>query len=265
MIFSHTTAASLTLSFLCAFHRKDIQTVRLLSHPDMIWIRSSDNVSLKGRESVINFLCVQRQAGPFQIADYHYIPVTTDHGLIVLTGRYDGKFISQSSQDNTIRRSFTFVWTYNKTHWQAVHIHTSPLPIPSASINFYGFSSKGTYKYLMKSDCIYLPTGHSRCRLFRTGEILYAEASNSRCIICTGKKHVQISITLKNLKTSLPPYFLTIHRSYIINARYVTEIGRYYVQMKNGAVLPVPAKKYRQVQKQLEDLLKKESMTSPWS
>ena len=87
MIFSHTTAASLTLSFLCAFHRKDIQTVRLLSHPDMIWIRSSDNVSLKGRESVINFLCVQRQAGPFQIADYHYIPVTTDHGLIVLTAR----------------------------------------------------------------------------------------------------------------------------------------------------------------------------------
>lgn len=41
--------------------------------------------------------------------------------------------------------------------------------------------------------------------------------------------------------------FLRIHKSYLVNMKYINDIGNYKVKMKNGDTLPIPREKFRQV------------------
>lgn len=45
--------------------------------------------------------------------------------------------------------------------------------------------------------------------------------------------------SLKRLEERLPSFFMRIHRSYIINLRYVKEVSKTRVTMENGVILPI--------------------------
>ena len=50
--------------------------------------------------------------------------------------------------------------------------------------------------------------------------------------------------------------FCRIHRSYLVNCRFVLQVERYAVTLINGTVLPIPAKRYMEVREEITALIK---------
>lgn len=75
-------------------------------------------------------------------------------------------------------------------------------------------------------------------------QITHIESLQKRTWFFVGDQQYKINITLKELQTRLPDYFIRIHRSYIINIYFIEKISKdlttnYVVQLKNRVELPI--------------------------
>ena len=75
-------------------------------------------------------------------------------------------------------------------------------------------------------------------------DIQYFGSLQKKIWIYRNKNQYKTTITLKELQTRLPSNFVRIHRSYIVNLKYITRISKdfssnYIVYLKNGVELPV--------------------------
>jgi DNA-binding LytR/AlgR family response regulator len=73
------------------------------------------------------------------------------------------------------------------------------------------------------------------------GEILYIEALKNYLSIVTAMGKILVHSTLTNIEEELKSYsyFQRIHKSFIINTRFVSEVDNNLVRLKNKAELPV--------------------------
>lgn len=75
-------------------------------------------------------------------------------------------------------------------------------------------------------------------------EISYIESLQKRTWFYTNNEQYKSNLTLKELQTRLPNYFVRIHRSYILNIYFVKKITKdiasnFVVVLKNNVELPV--------------------------
>jgi two-component system, LytTR family, response regulator len=75
-------------------------------------------------------------------------------------------------------------------------------------------------------------------------DIYYFESLQKKTWIYRNKKQYKTTITLKELETRLPNYFVRIHRSYIVNLHFIERVSKdfssnYIIYMQNGEELPV--------------------------
>ena len=89
------------------------------------------------------------------------------------------------------------------------------------------------------------------------GEISYLESLQKRTWFYVKGEQYKTTITLKELQTKLPSYFIRIHRSYIVNIYYIQSITRdltsnFVVQLKDGTDLPVSQSYVNEMRKVLE-------------
>lgn len=73
------------------------------------------------------------------------------------------------------------------------------------------------------------------------GDVLYIEALKNYLSINTTTDKIIVHSTLINIEDELKnyPYFQRIHKSFIINTRFVSEVDNNLVRLKNKAELPV--------------------------
>ena len=74
-------------------------------------------------------------------------------------------------------------------------------------------------------------------------EIRYLEVARNYTTIY-GKEDYSVKRSLNDLEEELDESFFRIHRSYIVNLRYVRRITRTEVTLKDGAVLPLSRGRY---------------------
>lgn len=75
-------------------------------------------------------------------------------------------------------------------------------------------------------------------------EISYIESLQKKTWFYRNAEQFKTNITLKELQTKLPNNFIRIHRSYIVNIRFISRISKdiasnYIVRLQNGVDLPV--------------------------
>ncbi|MER1998359.1 MAG: LytTR family DNA-binding domain-containing protein [Lysinibacillus sp.] len=75
-------------------------------------------------------------------------------------------------------------------------------------------------------------------------EISYIESLQKKTWFYRNAEQFKTNITLKELQTKLPSNFIRIHRSYIVNIRFISRISKditsnYIVRLQNGVDLPV--------------------------
>ena len=86
--------------------------------------------------------------------------------------------------------------------------------------------------------------------------VLYVEAIGKVCTIHMMNRTMVIRQPITALEAQFPERFYRIHRSYLVNCRFILQVERYAATLINGTVLPIPAKRYMEVREQITALIK---------
>ena len=116
-------------------------------------------------------------------------------------------------------------------------------PTPLIAVTTQGHSTK---KFETKTDSIFVKVENRMVKI-TLSDIYYIEGMSEYLKIhFKGKdeqgqprKPVIVLYSLKRLEERLPDFFMRIHRSFIINLRYVKEVTKTRVDMDNGILLPI--------------------------
>jgi DNA-binding LytR/AlgR family response regulator len=82
-------------------------------------------------------------------------------------------------------------------------------------------------------------------------EIIYIETDGHKNLFHIGIKTYSIYKKLDELTAQLQTYgFIRIHKSYLVNMRYILKINSYVVTLQNGKKLSVPRSRYQEVKRQ---------------
>ncbi len=98
------------------------------------------------------------------------------------------------------------------------------------------------------AEWILLPTEEGLVKT-DVSKILYGEAVGHYCVLeCMGER-LQLKLGMKELAKKLEGRgdFLFCHRSYLVNLRRVSKVGRQDIVMEGGALVPVSRRMYNEV------------------
>gem|GEM_PF-4757317 len=69
---------------------------------------------------------------------------------------------------------------------------------------------------------------------------MYISAESSQTFIYTPKMKNQIKSSVKKLELSLPPFFLRVHKSHIVNIYHINFINSQFVECNIGeSIIPI--------------------------
>lgn len=114
----------------------------------------------------------------------------------------------------------------------------------------YTQEKKETYKFLTgKQEDSWTPVP--------VEEISYFESLQKRTWFYANDEQFKTNLTLKELQTRLPEFFIRVHRSYILNIYFIKNITKdittnFIIQLKNGVELPVSQSYINDLRKVLE-------------
>lgn len=90
--------------------------------------------------------------------------------------------------------------------------------------------------------------GREEIRYLRYGRIMYMEARDKKIFLRYDREEISFYHSLKKLEELLPEYFVRCHRSYLVNARYISQINfsQSTLSLTDNIVIPV-SQKYRKM------------------
>ena len=91
-------------------------------------------------------------------------------------------------------------------------------------------------------------------------ELIYAEAYNKTVVLISTHEQVEIKTTFSSLEQKLLPFgFLKVHRSILVNYRFIRSIQGNELTLDDGRTLPVSKHRLSQVKTEFHRLLSAES------
>jgi len=85
----------------------------------------------------------------------------------------------------------------------------------------------------------------------KISDIRLIETSGHKNTIHLNKESFQIYKKLDDLAFQLKEYgFLRVHKSFLVNMKYIRKINNYVLTMEDGRQLPIPRAKYKQVRQE---------------
>ncbi|MDD3369200.1 MAG: LytTR family DNA-binding domain-containing protein [Lachnospiraceae bacterium] len=176
--------------------------------------------------------------------------------------------------DQTIERvnqRVTVLWKYfseknaekgqvEKAGWYAMNIHISvALDMGKKPENAAHFSESKFMEILNiaeKEEKIVLRDIDSCTHYVPASDIIRFEADNHQVIVfLKNKQKLIMSTTLNSLETQVGKDFVRVHRSHMVNVKYVQLVKNYKVTMVDGSVLPIPKEKYTNIKKTLANIV----------
>lgn len=92
-----------------------------------------------------------------------------------------------------------------------------------------------------------------KIKIVNIDNIFYIERNQRYSYICTNDDIIKTQTSLDELKSKLPNYFIRSHNSYIFNAKYLLEIKRTNIILKNNYNIPISRAYKQSVKEELHD------------
>ena len=203
---------------------------------------------------------------PFQIEDMVFDLLNTGSPKqIGVFGTYSLFSDVKSEMILAVKQRITMMFRKEKDGFRLYHIHTSNAWEELAEDEVFPVQiSRQTYHYVQKllQKSGQTPNRRIIVRVenaaysFEPDMVLYVEATGKVCTVYMLNRTMVIRQPLKALETLFPKQFCRIHRSYLVNCRFILQVERYAVTLINGTVLPIPAKRYMEVREEITALVK---------
>ena len=85
----------------------------------------------------------------------------------------------------------------------------------------------------------------------RLDEIKYIESYTRKIVLHELRTNTEIIMKLDDFQSMLPPFFLRIHKSYLVNMNMIRSISNNRIELFTGEILPVTKAKYPIVKKSI--------------
>ena len=182
--------------------------------------------------------------------------ISEDRKTCTIVGRYLVTTDGASGELIQEQQRATFIWKEQEEGLKIIHMHiSSPLGYLEPGEQFPHKIGRTTYQYLqdmlakqkgmMKNIEVREKSGH--IRFISMAEIEYAEAMNHDTVITTIDCTITARISWKKFLEFLGDEFIRVHRSYVVNLRYIKCFKANKLEMQSGKLVPVPAKKVKEV------------------
>ena len=103
----------------------------------------------------------------------------------------------------------------------------------------YELENQAQMASLADDDSIFLKTEHRIVRV-SIADIRYVESMSEYLkLYIEGQRPVMMLFSMKRMEERLPPFFVRIHRSYIVNIKKIVEVSKNRVMMDAETYLPI--------------------------
>lgn len=202
-------------------------------HYDIVWINDRYGQYLYGYSAACHGIMTGACPGAGEVIHHHYHVRTVRQDVAVVTGQF--RAIPAGGTAENADSHCTFIWSWSREEAKLLHVHISQVNL----------RQEGARQLLLRGE-----DGSSY--YLSPNEILYVEARNIYCNVHCSSQMISVSQSMKQVREILPDQFLKIHRSFIVNSRYVSRVYRYGLELADGVCLPVPEKQYMNVVCRLE-------------
>ena len=88
--------------------------------------------------------------------------------------------------------------------------------------------------------------------------VLYVQGRRKRTDFVCVDRVITCNSSIGEVAKELPDTFYGLHRSYLVNTRYIVAVRRFEVELISGICLPIPAATYQQVKQDLREIIGRE-------
>jgi len=258
---NHKTEAKLihlTQHLLEEYWKKKCEELLFYCAEQVLWIGAEQYEYILGLEKVReNFEELMKVLQPCWLVNSEFVVVQNSGKACTITGRYLVQTSEEAEYFLQAEQRCTFTWELIDGEPKIRHIHVSN-PIGEMKIaegqRFLNEMGRMARKYMedkildLSSQPISIEGIDGGTHFIQTANIMYAEARASYCdlIMKTGDV-ISAKCSLTDFEKMADPYFVRVHRSYIVNIRYLSQIQPFEVVMQNKARIPVPEKRFTEI------------------
>lgn len=237
------------------YHQKPEGLISKL-HPNVIWIGAADKQCITGSEKVsayIRNINVPR----CEILNPDYQVIEGSRDICIVAGQMKVATSLESQELLCAVQRITFIWQRADSGVLLIHMHVSnPIEFQKKNEFFPHSAGKETFTYMkqileQKQDRLVAQGKHNQTHVIWTKEILYIEAVNTDSIIHCLNRDILSREPISELEQKAGDEFIKIHRSFIVNSKYITGIDRYHLTVRQKTELPIPEKKYREIKEKV--------------
>ncbi len=87
--------------------------------------------------------------------------------------------------------------------------------------------------------------------------ILYVQSQRRRTEIVCIDRAISCNSSISELAAILPEEFYPLHRSYLVNTKYIVGIRRFEAELLSGICIPIPALTYQKAKQDLKEMVQK--------
>lgn len=224
---------------------------------DVIWIGAAASEFFQGREEVTEYLYDSGNMVPrCHILLQEFWCIQRDTNTCTVAGRYLVTADRDCGEIFQEQHRITLMWRLEGKEFRVLHIHFSqPIGYLEEGERFPHRIGRLSYEYVQ--DFIKKYEGRYKKILFKDNkghiyflsetEIEYAEAKDHNTMICAVDETISGRIEWKNFLKMLGTDFVRVHRSFVVNCRYIKALRGCEVEMQSGVKIPVPVKKRKEI------------------
>ena len=252
----------LTEKCLKEYWGKDCEVILSYCTDDVLWTGAEQSEYIIGIEGVRKDLEeLVRTIQPCIFSNGEFMAVQNSGNACTICGRYLVETTPNAEYFIQAQQRCTFVWELINGEPRIRHMHVSN-PIGEMKVmegsRFVNEMGRMAKQYMdekiqdINQKQIVVEGLNKKIFFIRMPQILYVEAKLRNCdIFMQSGDVIHGKMSFADFEKNLDEYFIKVHRSYIVNIRYVAVIQFCEIIMTNGKVIPVPEKKYAKVREEL--------------
>lgn len=251
------------------YYRRNSEPFFSVMSKDCVWIQSGGEIAI-GLEAMQGISREDDAQPPLLVKDIVLDRLDTGSseqlcifGTYLLYSEVDSEMIFVEKQ----RISLLFR-KVKKNRYQCYHLHISDEWVNFKEDEIFPMQvSQETYHYMQKHMQKRMDANHKSVPVileaknatyrFDPDMILYVEAVSKVCTVHLLGRTMVVRQSISAVQEHFPEQFFRIHRSYLVNCRFVTQIERYMITLVNGVTLPIPEKRFMEVRAGVTARMKK--------
>lgn len=263
-------AINLTKECLDRYWQKDYKFVVNHICDDATWIGANQCQFMQGKNEIEkDFEQVNKEIKNCHLSNYEFYAADNSKNCCTVVGRY--LVTTDENQDVflQVQQRCVFVWIVFENELKIKVINVSN-PIGELKLaerelfpNNVGkmvlkkFNSElDKYRKNTKKLTFYDVKG--RLTILDVNEIEYAESAERNVIIYTNEETVVVREKWGDFLLKVKDYLIQVHRSYVVNVNSLSIVDKREIILKNGAIIPIPYKKRKEIREMIERIYKTE-------